>query len=86
MTSDEKRFPIMHGEVISITSMPWEVITPHEAQANINHGQTLKRLAERGGLSPCEALAILENRRWRKMTDEEVRKGWLIRVLGESSS
>ena len=38
-----------------------------ESQADTNHGQTLSRLAERGGLGPCEAVAIIEKRRWRKM-------------------
>ena len=38
----------------------------NEQQANRNHGQTLARLAERGGLSPDEALAIVERRDWRR--------------------
>lgn len=37
-----------------------------ERQAQCNHGQTLDRLAERGGLSPCEALAIAERREWKR--------------------
>jgi hypothetical protein len=48
-------------------SIPWELIAPHEAQAQRNHSQTLKRLAERGGLSACEAVAVLEDRPWEKM-------------------
>lgn len=36
-----------------------------ERQAKINHSQTLARLAERGGLSPCEALALLLRQAWR---------------------
>lgn len=36
-----------------------------EQQAQKNHGQSLDRLAERGGLSLCEALALVERRRWR---------------------
>lgn len=40
-------------------------------QAMENHGQTLDRLAERGGLSLSEAAAIAERRRWRSMTDSE---------------
>lgn len=51
-------------------SIPWAVIAPHERQADRNHGQTLKRLAERGGLSACEAVAVLEDRDYRRMTDE----------------
>lgn len=38
-----------------------------EKQAKINHGQTLDRLAERGGLSLCEAVALVEERQWRRM-------------------
>ena len=43
----------------------------NEEYAQINHGQTLARLNERGGLAPCEAVAIAEKRRWRKMPIEE---------------
>lgn len=53
-----RRFPIQDGP-----SIPWWIIAPHEKQAIKNHGgQTLERLAERGGLSPSEALAVLEDR------------------------
>lgn len=38
----------------------------NEKQAQINHGQSLDRLAERGGLSPCEALAVVEKRAWKR--------------------
>ncbi len=37
-----------------------------ERQAQNNHGQTLYRLQSRGGLSCCEALAIAQERAWRK--------------------
>lgn len=40
-------------------SVPWEAVAPHEAQALRNHGQSLERLAERGGLSPLELLAVI---------------------------
>lgn len=51
-----RRFPIMGGP-----SLPWAMIAPHEAQAKTNHGQTLEQLAERGGLSPSEALMTLDD-------------------------
>lgn len=51
-----------------VIGLPWAMIQPHEAQAQLNHSQSLKRLAERGGLSACEALAILDNRRWGRMS------------------
>ena len=60
-----KLMPIMHGELLK--GIPWALIEPHEKQAADNHYQTLARLAERGGLSPDEALAVLENRQWRSL-------------------
>ena len=69
MTNDEqarrRRFPIMgqrHGDICM--TIPWEIISPHQSQAMKNHSQTLERLAERGGLSPGEALAVMTNRAW----------------------
>lgn len=47
--------------------LPWSVVLPHWRQAQDNHMQTLERLHERGGLSPCEILAVLEDRKWYKM-------------------
>ena len=42
--------------------IPWELIEKHEKQAVINHGQSLERLAERGGLSYEEALLVLTDK------------------------
>jgi len=52
-----------------MSSLPWDIIAPHEKQAQKNHGQSLYRLAERDGLGPDEAVAILEDRRWHKMDE-----------------
>lgn len=41
--------------------LPWALIAPHEKQAMKNHGQTLERLAERGGLCFTEAYATLRD-------------------------
>lgn len=49
----------------------WDMIAPHEAQARRNHSQSLAELAGRGGLSACEAVAVLENRAWQKMDDAD---------------
>lgn len=48
-------------------SIPWDLIAPHEQQAIRNHDQTLERLAERGGLAPCEAVAVLTDRPYRQV-------------------
>lgn len=52
-----KKFPIMKNK--GKEYIPYDVIKPHEDQALKNHGQTLDRLAERGGLSWAEAYAVL---------------------------
>lgn len=53
-----KEFPIMAKK--GKEYIPYDVIKLHEEQALKNHcGQTLDRLAERGGLSWAEAYAVL---------------------------
>jgi hypothetical protein len=59
----EKMFPISGTP----SAIPWSVIAPFERQAMFNHDQTLERLSERGGLSTCEAIAIIEGRKWKPM-------------------
>lgn len=54
---------------VKLAPLPWRIIAGHEKQAQRNHMQSLARLRERGGLSPCEAVAILEDRRWHQMTE-----------------
>jgi hypothetical protein len=49
--------------------IPMELL--NEEWAKRNHGQTLDRLNERGGLCPSEMLAIIEKRRWEKMDTRE---------------
>ena len=61
-----RRFPVLLREQRSIwpgvpDSIPWEAISPHEQQARANHGQSLEMLAQRGGLSPYELLAVLRD-------------------------
>ena len=56
--SKMKEFPIMTNK--GHEYIPYNVIKPHEEQALKNHcGQTLDRLAARGGLSWAEAYAVL---------------------------
>lgn len=54
-----------------LTEIPWLMILPHEKQALENHGQSLRKLASRGGLSLTEVMAILEDRPWSDMVREE---------------
>ena len=69
---NKRRFPIIrtwHSEGAKQPEwIPWELLEPHEEQAIKNHDQTLEQLAARGGLDPCEAVAIIEDmgfhKRW----------------------
>lgn len=57
----ENMFPIQSRDFPgSPSEIPWRLLD--EGWAQHNHGQSLKRLAERGGLSPGEALANIERR------------------------
>jgi hypothetical protein len=58
--TEEKRFPVLQEVVESkrVEGMPrsvkWSALDDRQAQ--LNHSQTLERLAERGGLSPVEMM------------------------------
>jgi hypothetical protein len=78
---NDRRFPVLQPQTRADAAraiaagtprdVPWSLLAPHEQRALDNHDQTLERLAERGGLAPCEMLAIIENRRWRSMPLED---------------
>jgi hypothetical protein len=70
-------FPVMKtkGYPGCPEAVPWSAVAPHEARAMRNHGQSLARLAERGGLHPRELYAVLTDRLWhdvQAVTVEEV--------------
>lgn len=44
-------------------------------QAQKNHGQSLQLLAQRGGLAPSEALALMECRAWQPSKEKEALRG-----------
>lgn len=58
-----KMFPIHPGTRREFPELPdgipWVVMVPHEQQARKNHSQSLERLAERGGLSAKEMMAVI---------------------------
>lgn len=56
-----------HGSPSICIQIPYAMIEAHEDQAIKNHSQSIKRLAQRGGLSTTEALAVLEDRPWKNM-------------------
>lgn len=68
---DARRFPVHPDDRHLLRSVPWTLLDSHEGSAQRNHSQSLERLAERGGLSLSEIAAVIEDRQWRSMTDEE---------------
>ncbi|WP_425962744.1 hypothetical protein [Rhizobium nepotum] len=60
MLDNRPMFPVLNDEVIK--RVPWAAVAPHEAQARKNHMQSLKRLAERGGLGIEELFYVLVDR------------------------
>lgn len=73
------KMPIMGATLLS--DIPFAMIAPHEGQAQRNHGQTLNRLAERGGLSTGEAIAILEGRKWSSVKECVENEHYLINLV-----
>lgn len=65
-------FPILDDS--EIKSIPWAVMVPHEQSAFTRYRRTLKQLADCGGVTPAEALAIIENRMWLRMPALEARE------------
>lgn len=70
------RFPVQGGP-----SVPWEFVAPHERQAIVNHEQTLRRLAQRGGLSPKELWCVVHSKRWRDGCSDKEALKWLRGVV-----
>lgn len=80
---EEREFPIMFGTGVGyhekpLATIPWKILEPHEDQAYKNHCQSLHRLAERGGLSPCEAIAVIEDRSWRPVKNAWVNLAYYV--------
>jgi hypothetical protein len=77
MKHDFRYFPILPlclgPRVIPGGGIPWEAIQPHGAQAIKNHKRTLLWLAARGGLSWCEAYAVLTDSPWRDIDAQDAR-------------
>jgi hypothetical protein len=60
--------------------VPWALVAPHERQAVRNHEQTLERLNQRGGLDPCELVAVLEGKGLRTVVGANMEES-VLRLL-----
>ncbi|CCJ07038.1 Hypothetical protein BN69_1587 [Methylocystis sp. SC2] len=73
------------GESFLVISVPMSLLSAHEAQALTNHGQSLAQPRSRGGLSACEAVAILEDRPWRRMSKVEANRSLRAAIAATDS-
>lgn len=87
---EDNKFPILKSNPKEY--IPWDIIIKHERQALKNHGQTIQRLAERGGLSWSEAYSVLTDDDYASFPDEYAREKvlrichqgeWVVPVVWE---
>lgn len=79
-----KNFPIMNpGQPCPIAQVPMFYVAQFERQAQINHSQSVTRLAERGGLTPKELYGVVHGLSYRqtKLTETECIE-WLVKEAG----
>lgn len=79
-----KDFPILRSK-IGPKTVPAMFVYAHKRQCDRNHGQTVDRLAERGGLSWCELFAVLHNVRWRSMNEQDAHAGCMSYMASEEA-
>lgn len=65
MTGADRTFPIRLDD--TIRTVPWDLLEPHEPQVWKNHKCSLVALAAGGGITPEEAIAIIEDRPFERM-------------------
>ncbi len=64
-------------------SVPWGLMAAHEDQAMRNHGrQSLKVLNQRGGVSPKEMAAILQDNTYRET--REMTEAQAVEIINEA--
>ena len=85
MTALPQRFPILPSAMKGKApmSVPWGFVEPHRVQATSNHGgQTIERLAHRGGLSPRELYAVITDQKFRDVPSMSEERAWqLVQAL-----
>ncbi len=81
-------FPILNARKFGLpVTIPMSLITPHAVRIGLNHGgQTVERIAERGGLSPREIYAAINDLRLSeslKISEKEA-VIFILSLLGET--
>ena len=77
-----ERFPVLqaiyNGHKLTV---PLALVQAHARQAEANHYQSVERLAQRGGLSWAELAAVLDDRPFAKMTNDEAHEAVMRHVI-----
>lgn len=79
----DDRFPILGtaqrvgGPALTV---PMDFVAGYEKQAKANHGQTINRLKERGGLAWAELEAVLAGRSYHRMGLDDAHERVMRRV------
>jgi hypothetical protein len=84
-----KRFPLLRTYEERKQGVPgdvaWSVVKDHEAQAFINHHQTLQRLKERSGLCVEELWCVVHDKKWKERVSYDEALAWLLTITGNTS-
>lgn len=82
MRSEARTFPVLcqrRDRPPSLPrSVPWDFAERFRGQAEVNHGQTLERLAERGGLCPEEMWVAAHGLRLFPLPPAAEAVSWLV--------
>lgn len=68
------------------TRIPWGLVAPYEGNALRNHDQSLKRLAQRGGLDPLELYWIMNGLRWRGGGTMEIATAFIKKKIADAEA
>ena len=88
MSEKDNKFPVLFGRSKNEDNefpeyVRWSELSERWAQKN--HGQTLTRLAERGGLSPCEIVGNVNRIEWINLSSiTESQKVELLTRIGST--
>lgn len=69
------------------SAIDWTLLEPYRPAIQTFHGQSLERLAERGGLSPCELkLHVVHGSDYKttEWKDAKAAEAWLLQWLAEN--
>lgn len=70
-----------HGDLYACVGVPRAMLVGRADRFLRNHGATLNELAQRGGISIDECIAVLEDRRWAHIDEAEAHSSMRQKIL-----